>query len=508
MDHSKSTAKGYLSDSGASLLRSVAGGVAGIIVNPLVIRSLTEEQYSGWVLALSVGAYVSFAENGVGTAVVRYVSSDRSGKETATVKFVATAGAFTAIAGLSAIGLVSGLTFLTGFFFGDAPADLYRSLRFAAIFCMVSSFFGLWTNTANSYFLARHQSMRGALVSIGTIVVNSIAIVLVARRFHSIVALSVAVCSIATVQAILLLFLIAKQTGRRVVYPSSVNRVDFGRIWSHCVGTGWWSVATLLISGLDLLIVARVDFGSVGAYGIAGRLMLLVLTLLSATTTPLLSVAARIHSAGEPAAVTRFLVKSSRYVNCLNALLSGVFFVAAPGIVGLFAGRNYIDPSVWILRFLLIGNFIRQLGGVLGVVMVATGEHRKAVIPPIAEGLVNVVVSVVLGTWLGAVGVAIGTVCGATVTVVLYVLYVFPKFTAFELSWGVFFSDFLKPSLFILAPPTCLCLAFDSTQIYKSFSVATISGLFSFAILVMVGLTKNDRATLTKKLRKAIGLST
>lgn len=488
----KSERRTYVVDSVANTVRSLAVALAVLITNPWIIRTLGEERYSIWVLALSIGAYVPFAESGIGTSVVRYVAPDGSGTSSETRSFLANAFVFASLAGLVVVTIVGGLVAGTTLLFGKAPAVSHADLRVASALCIGAGFLGLWSSVANGYFSARHQTSTSASISIAITVVNVSGVIFACQRFGTAIALGVVTAAVATLQAGSLGWTVIRRSGLRLS-DVRIRRDKLRAIFSHCLGTGWWSLAALLITGLDLVIVARVDFPHVGAYAIAARLVLLVLTLVGAATAPIMAVAARAAASGDSERVSVLLLRSSRLVNCGNAVLTCGLFVSAPLVIRLFAGSAYVDAASTILRILLIGNFIRQTGGILGVVMVATGEHRKAFLPPIIEGLVNAGVSIGLGAAIGANGVAVGTAVGAAVTIVLYNVLVFARFEAFSLRSRDFFLTCVGPAVLVLSPAFVALPFAQSSGLFSSALITSAALSASLALGWRFGLTSEDR---------------
>jgi O-antigen/teichoic acid export membrane protein len=491
----------YVTDSFANALRTLVAGLAALIVNPFVIRSLSDRQYSSWILALSIGAYVPFAETGIGTAIIRFVAPDRTGRSDSTTGFLASALAFATLAGIVVVAIVGGLVWFTSVLFGDAPASIHSDIRMAGALCMISGFFGLWTSVANGYLAARRQTVTSAVVSVGVAGANGLSLVYVSARFHSIFALASTVAIIAFLQSAALLCIMGRRSGVAAVNPLRANRKALRTIWSHCLGTGWWSISMLLIGGLDLFVVARVDFANVGAYGIAARLIGLVISLLVAATSPLITIASRTAAEKDTEAVSLLLIRSTRITNCANVLVGGVLFSAAPAIVRIYAGERYAASGSTLLRILLIGNLVRQMGGSLGLVMVATGEHRKAVIPPIAEGISNLAVSVVLGSVIGAAGVAVGTVVGAVVSLALYSLIVFPRFRAFSIRPKSFFGEGVLPSLAVFSPALVAGLLNRSSSLGPVMLTTTVELCAAAALFARFGLKADERHAAVNYLR-------
>jgi O-antigen/teichoic acid export membrane protein len=69
----------------------------------------------------------------------------------------------------------------------------------------------------------------------------------------------------------------------------------------------------------------------------------------------------------------------------------------------------------------VLGNVVRQLVSPYILIVVATGKQHLATIAAVAEASVNIVLSIWLVQRIGAVGVAIGTLVGAFVSVGIHI---------------------------------------------------------------------------------------
>jgi O-antigen/teichoic acid export membrane protein len=96
-------------------------------------------------------------------------------------------------------------------------------------------------------------------------------------------------------------------------------------------------------------------------------------------------------------------------------------------------GHDYASRSALFLEVLVLGNIIRELGYPYALVVVATGKQHLATLAAVSEAVVNVSLSIYLVEKIGAVGVAIGTVVGAVVSLGLHVV-VSMKFTRSTIS--------------------------------------------------------------------------
>lgn len=111
---------------------------------------------------------------------------------------------------------------------------------------------------------------------------------------------------------------------------------------------------------------------------------------------------------------------ATRYCTLLLSLFGLPLVFGAYPVLKLWIGRSYATQSIYFLQVLILGNVIRQLGYPYSLAVIATGKQHLATIAAIAEALVNICVSLYLVQRIGAVGVAIGTVIGALVSMGLH----------------------------------------------------------------------------------------
>src|SRR5216684_3067980 len=58
----------------ANLARGAAGGVAALILPPVLVRHMSQLDYTIWVLVLQIAAYGSYLDFGLQTSIGRYVA--------------------------------------------------------------------------------------------------------------------------------------------------------------------------------------------------------------------------------------------------------------------------------------------------------------------------------------------------------------------------------------------------------------------------------------------------
>ncbi len=202
--------------------------------------------------------------------------------------------------------------------------------------------------------------------------------------------------------------------------PRLVSWTTAGRLVKYSGVLSIWVIAGLLISGLDVLIVARYDYRNTGYYGIASTATNFMMLVIGGIFSPLVPAVSSLQAQQTRHQTGKLTIEATRYCTLLLCLFGLPLVFGAYPVLKLWIGRSYATQSIYFLQVLILGNVIRQLAYPYSLAVIATGKQHLATIAAIAEALVNICVSLYLVQRIGAVGVAIGTVIGALVSMGLH----------------------------------------------------------------------------------------
>ena len=182
-----------------------------------------------------------------------------------------------------------------------------------------------------------------------------------------------------------------------------------------------WTVASLFVSGLDMIIVGHYDYKNTGYYAIATAVTNFMLLVINSLFSPLLPAISSLQSGSTPDRIGEMTIKVTRYCVLLICLIGLPLVFGSYPLLKLWVGHDYAIRSALFLQVLVLGNVIRMCGYPYSLIVVATGKQHLATMAAIAEAAVNVTVSIYLVQRIGAVGVAIGTLVGAFISVALHI---------------------------------------------------------------------------------------
>ncbi len=447
-----------------------------ILSTLLLTRRFEHSEFSLWVFVVGVAGYIGLIEGGLFGAVVRRVaaSSELGDAQLRSVRAaLLLLGGFAIAAG----GLVLLVARPGSWLFSSAPSVLRGEAAAALTVVALGSVLALPTAAFRGFFAGAGRAWTPAWINL---IVKSAAIAtLFVSRSHLSLRGAASVIAGGTISAAALISVAAiRELGPRVLCVWQTTRRDLAELRGDTATFLWWSIAMLLISGLDGLIVSRFDFERVGAYGLAAQFVALLIAAFSAAVSPLLPAAsARATIDGVRERTAQTLLEGTRLsIGSLTAA-GGVLCLAGPATMRLFYGDLLAAEATGLLRLLVVGVIVRQIPAVLGLLQVANGDHRSVRVAPLAEGLSNVTASIGLAALLGAKGVALGTIVGGMVAVATHARCTFGSAKALDVAPRVWLRSAWSGAW---APAAITCVSAAASDRYRV--------LVPFALIATVGM--------------------
>jgi O-antigen/teichoic acid export membrane protein len=408
-------------NSAANVIRVGFTSLVAIILPAYLTHHLPVAIYGAWVLILQLGAYVSYLDFGVQTAVSKYIAEYEANGDLAGCSRCASVGlAIMAAACIAGVMLTLGLAWAVPRLFAEMPSTLYRDVRISIVFVGISLSLNLLASIFSAIFLGLQRYQVPLVTNVTSKVFYAIA-VLSSVYFHSSLAVMGASVALANVIGALLQVMAWKRLANHIrLSIFAIDKQMLRQMAGYCLVLTIWSVCMLLIGGVDLTIVGHYDFRQVAFYSIGTSPTTFILMLMGAILGPLLPASSALSTRRTAEQMGDLLLRATRYGTVI-LLTSGLpVMVAGYFILRAWVGANYALHSVQFLRILLLANIIRHLCAPYAIVVVATAKQWLATASAVSEALVNVCASIILARHYGAMGVALGTLIGAVVGVAMH----------------------------------------------------------------------------------------
>jgi O-antigen/teichoic acid export membrane protein len=475
----------------ANIVRGGASGVVAVALPHFLTRALDHDRFAAWALMLQIAAFAAYLDFGVQFAVARYLAQAIELKDNQQRdRLISTAFAMLAIAGAIALLVIGTVVLFLPRIFHGIPSALVGDLRLGLMFMAVSAALGLPMSTFTGVLIGLHRNEFPALAIGGTRMLSAVAVLVTVRYTHSLAWLALCI-ALSNFMGWLIQYLIAKALlpGMRLAI-SQITIPMVRELANYCYALTILSVAMLLISGVDVTIVGHFDFGAAGYYAVAVTLIAFFVGLNTSVISALMTPVAVLQARGELKRINNVLFLTTSVNTYVNLLLTALAFLVGHIILRAWVGSAYEQRALPILEILMLGQAIRMIGNPYSTVLAATGQQRYAISGAIAEGVGNLVCSLVGIAFFGPIGVAWGTLAGAIIGIAWMLLFTMRWARLIPVDRKAFvWTTALKPILF-LSPVVCYVIV----SVHRSVSAVAVAMCVLYTTVIATGQFRTLRA--------------
>jgi O-antigen/teichoic acid export membrane protein len=504
MQFKRSLGQTVFKNASANLVRLVGSGVVALLLPPFLVRMLPTGTYSAWALLLQVTVYVSLLDFGIQTAVARFVAHANELNDAERRDGVAsTAVVLLLLAAALAFSLCGLLAWQLPQVFKAMPVDVLSDARVALLLMGGSFAISLPFSVVHAVFIGLQQNE----IPVGIVLANRIImaglIVLVAFRGAGLVAMGASV-AFANVLSCGLSYFAWRSWAHQVrLQLSLVSRTYAKEIGSYSAALAVWFAGMLMVSGLDLSIVGIFDYGATAYYAVAATMTNFVGQAQGAIFAALLPASAVLNARGDAQKLGALLTSSTRYGMIILLAIGLPLIVAGKPILRFWVGKDYALHSLLIMQVLVVANVVRLSALPYATLLLGTNQQRKVIMSPLAEGITNLLASVLGASVLGAIGVAIGTLVGSFVGVGLHLVHNIPRTSAIAIDrLALVKQGILRP--LVCAVPLALLVLVQATMRRTSIGAVfliVVTTLATGFLFWNYGLMSSERRRLEGVLR-------
>jgi O-antigen/teichoic acid export membrane protein len=495
-----------LKNAGANVARGMAAALVALVLPPLLTRSMSLEAYGAWALILQFSAYIAYLDFGIQTAVGRFVAyaNEQSDREYCE-RIVSTSVVALAVAGLLGLMAAAGVAILLPQLFPQMSASLLGQARIAVLLIAGSLAIGLPFSAFNGVFVGLHRYDIPALTVGGSRILGAVLLVLVVRHGGGLVWMGIAAAMVNLIAYAVQYAIYRGLAAGMRLSPSFVTREAFRELFDYCLSLSIWSFASLLVAGVDLILVGVFQYQEVAYYAVAATLIMFLAGLQGAIFNALLPSSAALHARGKSGALGRMLVTSTRYGTFLLFVTGIPLLLWTADILRIWVGPVYAAHAVIYLRILVIANMVRLSATPYSVLLMGTAQQKLAMSSPIIEGATNLVASVIGGHWFGALGIAVGTLIGSIIGVFIHFARNLKRTTEIQISTGEFLRNGLLGPV-VCVVPLLACAAWSSVApgLFRSAIVLPPAFLLTALLAWRWGILESEREWLKSQMLRVV----
>jgi len=435
----------FLKNAVANVIGGVGATLFNLLLPALVVRHLGKLEFSLWSLALQVLIYLQLFGFGLQTAMTKFIAhgneiSDLSAQRK-TIKSGLVLVSFFSFFAVLAVML---LAIFYPLFFKNIPDDLIGEFRICITILGISAAFQLFSLVPSGIFIGLHRNIVPVSGLLLTRMSSLFFIWLVLSNGGKLLEISIALALCGAMILPISYFYTKKWGGELVKNLGEIDWVKCKELFYYCSSLAVWSVAMLFVNGIDLVIVGHYDFEKVAPYSLAITAISILVGVMQAILGPLVAIgSASFAKADKQLRLPKLLTMSS--AGCAIFLISVIvlFLLFGKVLLSLWVEVSYVDDVYALLSIMLFAHAIRSLLSPYSLLLLSIAEHKKAFMPAIIEGVVNLSFSLMLAPNYGVIGVVYGTLIGAIAGVISVLIFVADKTRILSISRMYFFNRVL-----------------------------------------------------------------
>ena len=512
MADTQATANSNGAQAQVSPLRSVLSNWIGLFVSatlslvmtPILIHGLGDLYYGMWVLIATLLDSYGLLDFGVRNALFRFVAVYKGANQRRELNATLASGFIIALTTAAIVFLLTVLSvaFLPGFFNVEGSSRhifrwLVAMLGTGVAFAFPAQFLGTYLCACRRFDLFNFTVILSGLLRAGLII-------LALRLHYGVIAVGAITFGATVLSFLLNLYLVHRSDPEVSLRPSLAERMRVKELLSFSVYAFLGNIGDHLRFFVDNIVIGRVlAIALITPFNIAGRLMVLMRQLLLSLASPLSGVMSELQGKGNEEDLRSYFLHATRLTSILSFYVGLILLVNGRHIITLWVGHGY--PESYLLLVVLIVGYSITLAQHPSVdLLMAKHSHQPRGWWTLAEGVANLILSVILARRYGLIGIALGT----TIPMLVVQIFVQPWYTlrASGISPRRYLREAMLGPFIAAAIFLAVCWLLRSTQTVVSFprlflSVAWQSVVFG-ALAYVFAMKAEERGRLLAGMQK------
>lgn len=399
------------------ILKNVSSGwlslginvLVGIFLAPFILHHLGDAAFGLWVLIFSVTGYYGLFDLGIRSSVIRYVSKFKAVQDTEALARLINTSLFT----YSGLGLLSFLVTLLAVAHVNQlfhiPPDLHTSARWLlfTVGTAVSLGFPLGLSGGileglQCFYILNSTNIAAALLRAALIVLALDH----GRGLLTIAVITVSLPLIASIlRTVIALHLLSIPFGRRYIGLGTLREIaNYSGVTFIVILSAQLRFQTDEIVIGTMLSAAAITYFNIGARIVdyAGQMVI----NLAQIFVPMSSES---EAVGDLDRVRKILIAGNRVCALIMFPMCVTLIILGKSVIEVWMGHKYIALSYPVLLLLLIPSTLFFSQAASGRILFGTGRHHTWAKVALAEGISNLILSVLLVRPYGIAGDALGT---------------------------------------------------------------------------------------------------
>jgi O-antigen/teichoic acid export membrane protein len=423
--------------------------LVGFFLSPFILHHLGDDAFGLWVLVFSLTGYYGLFDFGIRSSIVRYVAQFKARDERDSLNRYIN----TSLCTYGGIGALLLLVTIAASFYVDSTFRIPASLQWSAkiLFLVVgtavalgfplSVFAGVLEGLQKFHWLSLTQTGYNPL--------RALLIVLALERGGGL--LTIAVISMALNLCTYVIYFGVVQRELAVRYAIRyVDRESFRKMVSYGSITFVAAIASQLRFYSDSTVIGIfIGSAAITYFSIGSKLVSYSANVTQSMSQIFTPMSSEFNATGDMERLRRILIMGNRACAFIVFPLAATLIILGKSLIQVWVGAKYVSIAYTVLVLLIVSDSSQMAQSASSKILYGMARHRTLAFVWLAEGVVNLILSVVLLRRYGVIGVAIGTAVPQLCTNIVFL----PQHLCRVL--GVRLGTFLSEAYLI---PMLLCL--------------------------------------------------
>jgi len=412
-------------------------------LSPFVVHHLGALAYGVWILIMSVTGYLGLLDLGIRGTVTRYIAKFHTqAKHEEASRLVSTALVIFTLLGVLAFGTCAVIASIAPRLF-HVPESSKPSFQAVLILAGATIACTLISNVFGAIVVGLQRFEVANAIDVSSNIVRAFAILLALSHGKGLIALAIIHLAVSAAAGLIYAWMswrLYPQLSVRYILSDRANArliISFGSTLFVLQASSY-----LILYTDSVVISAFLPVSMVTFFSIAGNLVASCRSFISGISFTIPPLASSLDAGGNRDKIRLIGLMGPRYATMLVLPIVITFMLRGRTFIGLWMGPEYADTSSKVLQVLSVALFFSAANQVSTAMMWGINKHRPVALANIAEGVLNLALSIGFVQVMGIVGVACGTAFPTLATSLvfwpLYMRRVFEiPFSQYVLStWG------------------------------------------------------------------------
>jgi O-antigen/teichoic acid export membrane protein len=410
----------FINNVGSSWFALGINVAVGIFLSPFILHRLGDAAFGIWVLIFSITGYYGLFDLGVRSSIVRYASKFTATGDAEDLAKLINTSLFT----YSCVGALSLVITFVLFLYVDSifrvPAELHATARWLLLMAGASVAFGFPLGVFGGFLDGLQRFDVNNWTSVAANLLRAVLIVAAldnGRGLLTIALITVVLPLITSLVRGIIAFRI-----RPVSFGLKyVDRATFRMMANYSAVTLIIMVAGRLKFKTDTIVIGTMlSAAAITYFNIAGRIVDYAGEIVTSLAQNFLPMASQSEAKGSMDNLRKVFVTGNRLCAFTIFPVTAILLILGKSIIEVWVGSKYIVTSYPVLVILIIPSTLMWAQAASGRVLFGISKHRTWAFVTLAEGVSNLVLSVLLVRPYGIVGDALGTAIPLTCTMVFF----------------------------------------------------------------------------------------